>query len=81
MSRREFYAREKLLRLEAVAKLYNSSLHMRSAKIRRALLNDYLNDLRACRKINVKQWELGRSLADQWHGTAEDFVTAVKELA
>jgi hypothetical protein len=81
MDKRKFYREQKLVRLAAAARLYNATYDGQDRKIRHALLRDYLNDLRSCRKINVKQWELGRSLADQWHGTAEDFLIAIKELS
>jgi hypothetical protein len=67
--------------MKSSARLHDAARMRKDANASYYLLLDFLDDLRACRKINVKQWELGRSLADQWHGTAEDFVTAVKELA
>lgn len=81
MNKQEQYKREKLLRLEAGARLYNDACRMGNKAAQRHLLNGYVDDLRSCRKINKKQWEVGRSLAGDWHGTAEDFLVAIKELA
>lgn len=81
MSQQEQYKREKLLRLEAGARIHNAARAAHNEEAQHHLLNEYVDDLRQCRKINVKQWEVGRALVGDWHGTAEDFLTAIKELA
>ena len=81
MDKRKFYHDQKLLRLEAGARLYNDACRMRKETAQRYLLNEYVDDLRQCRKINKKQWKVGKTLAAEWHGTAEDFLVAIKELA
>jgi hypothetical protein len=81
MDRRKFYEDQKVLRLEAGARLYNDARRMCKEAAQRHLLNEYVDDLRQCRKINKKQWEVGKTLAGEWHGTAEDLLTAIKELA
>ena len=81
MDKRKFYADQKLLRLEAGARLYNDACRMCNEAARRYLLNAYVDDLRQCRKINKRQWEVGKTLATEWHGTAEDFLSAIRGLA
>lgn len=81
MDRRKFYEDQKVLRLEAGARLYNDACRMGNEAAQSHLLDEYVDDLRQCRKINKKQWEVGKALAGDWHGTAEDFLNAIKELA
>ncbi len=81
MDKRKFYSDQKRLRLQASVRLYNAARLAGNEHAQYYLLLDYVDDLRSCRKINVKQWEVGRSLAGDWHGTAEDFLSAIRGLS
>lgn len=67
------------LRLRAVSKLLEKP-HL-DPEGRRYLVGVYLDVCRQGRRLNIRQWETARGLADGWHGTLEDLVTAAKELA
>ena len=81
MSKRAFYYRQDVLAMEAAARMYNE-IRLRCDKgAAHYVLLDYLTDLRKLRRINQEQWQVGYTLAGEWHGTAEDFLAAIKELA
>jgi hypothetical protein len=69
------------MRLQASIRLYDAARLEGNEHAKHYLLLDFVDDLRQCRKINIKEWELGRALAEEWQGTTDDLLNAIKELA